>query len=631
MPKAYVFSNCDLAYAVTSHSAQGQTVDTGHVLVDGSADRQGLYVAMSRGRQANYAYCVTSHPRIADVQEGSRPAPELARLEQLLNERAALASEGPQRDTPGDLDPVAVMASSLQRDGSALSALETLRKEISDADHLGILGAIWHDLARHEQDGRFERTLRDNLPSVLADEAMHDAARTWLWRSLREAEAAGLDGAEVLKEAIAYRTLAGAHDPARVIDARVRRRLKFAMPQPQRPWSQRVPQTSDPEMNHFMGELATAMDARQQRIGEHIAETAPLWATQALGEVPADPAMRADWMQRAGVLGAYREMFGHDHPGEAIGPEPAKTTPEARAAWHTAFCALGHVDGIDVRGLSNAQLMLRRNTYERETAWAPKYVADALRLARKQEKLAREEATRSAYQAKASERKGEPALAAVHAQLAESWQAAGAKCRLVREELTPAHDTRRQWEVMTEPARRMARAADLEMKRRGLIAADEPLKSAEPGGFVYPDPSAPPREQVWVQDTLEGPCQLPEHADRQDPVSEAQRESRGLEMLGLDLAHIQDELPVQVTEVAAYNRERQEKIDEHRSIRVPSEDPDERDLGFGWSVLANRERDAILQPPKPQIRPAAEILQRADPEVTQHAHEPRAVSEAEPG
>ena len=36
---------------------------------------------------------------------------------------------------------------------------------------------------------------------------------------------------------------------------------------------------------------------------------------------------RADKEARAGRLGAYREMFGWDHPGEAIGPEPAATFP----------------------------------------------------------------------------------------------------------------------------------------------------------------------------------------------------------------------------------------------------------------------------------------------------------------
>jgi len=27
-------------------------------------------------------------------------------------------------------------------------------------------------------------------------------------------------------------------------------------------------------------------------------------------------------------------MFGWNHPGEAIGPEPGPTFPEARAEWH---------------------------------------------------------------------------------------------------------------------------------------------------------------------------------------------------------------------------------------------------------------------------------------------------------
>jgi hypothetical protein len=45
-----------------------------------------------------------------------------------------------------------------------------------------------------------------------------------------------------------------------------------------------------------------------------------------------------------------------------------------------------------VCGLTDDQLALRRSTYQRETAWTPKYVAGTLRLARKQEKHAREHA-----------------------------------------------------------------------------------------------------------------------------------------------------------------------------------------------------------------------------------------------
>ena len=128
-----------------------------------------------------------------------------------------------------------------------------------------------------------------------------------------------------------------------------------------------------------MADVAAAMDDRQRRIGQHTAREAPLWATQALGQVPDHPAERAGWERRAGQLGAYREMFGWDHPAEAIGPEPAATFPEARAEWHAAFAVMARIDGIDVRHLSDGQLLARRRAYQAETSWAPKHVAEELR------------------------------------------------------------------------------------------------------------------------------------------------------------------------------------------------------------------------------------------------------------
>ena len=56
----YVRQHVDHAYAVTVHSAQGSTVDTAHVLVDGTEDRQTLYVALSRGRFGNHLYLRTA-------------------------------------------------------------------------------------------------------------------------------------------------------------------------------------------------------------------------------------------------------------------------------------------------------------------------------------------------------------------------------------------------------------------------------------------------------------------------------------------------------------------------------------------------------------------------------------------
>jgi hypothetical protein len=70
----------------------------------------------------------------------------------------------------------------------------------------------------------------------------------------------------------------------------------------------------------------------------------------ALGPVPADPAERVAWQQRASSIGAYRELSSYDHPADPIGPEPATAAPDTRAAWHEAGAALGPVDGPGCRG-----------------------------------------------------------------------------------------------------------------------------------------------------------------------------------------------------------------------------------------------------------------------------------------
>jgi hypothetical protein len=113
---------------------------------------------------------------------------------------------------------------------------------------------------------------------------------------------------------------------------------------------------------------------------------------------------------------------------------------------------------------------------------------------------------------------------------------------------------------------------------------------------------------VWVQLRLDGSAEL---AREPEPLSPAEREARALGVLGLTPGHDQPELPLQVTEIAQYNRKRQAEIDERRSMRIPAEEPDEMDLGEAWNVLAERRRDAVIQPPKPPIPAADTVLERA--------------------
>jgi hypothetical protein len=118
------------------------------------------------------------------------------------------------------------------------------------------------------------------------------------------------------------------------------------------------------------------MDDRTRRLGQHTALTAPAWAVNALGPVPAHPAARHTWQDKAALVAAYRETYGHDHPDEPLGPEPAHQAPDQRAAWHEAFAVLGPADGADVRAMPDGQLWLTRDTYAAETAWAPPRLCD---------------------------------------------------------------------------------------------------------------------------------------------------------------------------------------------------------------------------------------------------------------
>lgn len=621
LPRTYLLLHCDLAYATTVHAAQGRTVDAGHLLVDGLGDRQGLYVGMSRGRYANYAYCVTGF-READPIPGSRFAPELGRARRIARERAGLAPRDSMvaARTGGEAHrhPVSVLAETLGRDGAVLSATETLRRELSNADHLGVLASIWYDLARREQAARFERLLREHLVSTDAESALADPACTWLWRTLREAEAAGLDSGAVLRAAIAGGSLRGARHVARVVDARVRRSIEHVVPQARRPWTQQVPRTGDPEMDRFMAELAQAMDDRVTRVGEHAAQTSPAWATRALGELPTNLEQRADWTARAAQLGGYREMYGYDSSADAIGPEPGRASPEARADWHTAFAALGRVDGIDLRGCSDGQLHLRRATYQQETSWAPPYVAEDLRLGRLQARTAYENLIREEQERRSA---ADPETAARHYQLATAWRDMHATATRAVDVLAQAQETRRKWETLTEPTRQMALAADQELRRRHPDWALEPLRSAEPDSHRPSAPSPSPRDNsrgrpadgAARQNGAGTAPRLTEGPEARPPsVSPELSEVHVLQGQGVAEDAAWGSILDRIAHVSQQARAAQAKLDELRETRIPSEDTEAPDLGPAWKAFPSRDRDAIVQPAHPEILPASETLRRAE-------------------
>jgi hypothetical protein len=565
------YQSCDLAYAVSGHSAQGGTVRTGITLVTGNEDRQWLYAALTRGTEANLVFVSTTPARVADPAPGTRPAPELERHERNRHERQGYLPA--QRPTPSSgvnpREPIAVLADILDRDGAQLSATETRRCNLAHADHLAVLGAVWAAETKDAQHARYRDLMMAALPPGYRQELSHQAR--WLYRTLRSAELAGLDPAEVARSAIASRDLAGARDIASVIDARIRQRVYPLLPQPQGPWAGRVPQLPDAGRQAYLTEIAAMMDGRKQRLGEYAAQTAPAWAVKALGAVPEDPAARQEWAQKASAIGAYREMYGYQHPADPIGPEPAHDSPDQRAAWHEAFLALGPANGPDVRAMPDGRLWLIRDTYTAETCWAPQHTGKELRLVRLGAANAELDAIRAGAEADAARKADDHERAGRHEFWAASYRVMRDRYQAQEQIFAQTMADRSEWQRATEHTRRLAVAADAELRRRHPDQQVGPLRSAEPA-----------------------------------PIDDTQREQ-------LNLAPDEkiSQMSAWVTDLATQRQAFREKLEERQALKVPSEDPDWEDLGHAFPAWNPPGKDAILQPPKPDITPSAKIAELA--------------------
>ena len=151
------------------------------------------------------------------------------------------------------------------------------------------------------------RRCASTLPPADAEEVLKDT--DVLWRTVRAAELAGLDGAG---RSSGRRSQAG-RSPARDRTQRCWTPGSVTAtgdlpPRVRESWRRACRRLADPELARYLAEVAAAMDDRQRRIGEHAAQERPLWATQALGPVP--PNRRARGVGAAGR--ATRRLPG-DH------------------------------------------------------------------------------------------------------------------------------------------------------------------------------------------------------------------------------------------------------------------------------------------------------------------------------
>ncbi|WP_158407421.1 MobF family relaxase [Corynebacterium glyciniphilum] len=172
LPAEYVTENVELGYASTIYRSQGMTVDRAYVIPSASLDRQGLYVALSRGRSLNKIFLPDD--QVPDVD-----------------------SHLPQNQP---MSPRQLFASIIERDGSAVTAHATLAA--ADADELDVptVVAAYTELA--------EELAVDVVVAATADgEARALLRADWQSRRLAEyvgrLDALGADTDTILTAAIA--------------------------------------------------------------------------------------------------------------------------------------------------------------------------------------------------------------------------------------------------------------------------------------------------------------------------------------------------------------------------------------------------------------------------------------------
>ncbi|WP_214364959.1 MobF family relaxase [Pseudonocardia sp. H11422] len=448
LPPTYVQDHLALAYASTVHAAQGRTVDTSHAVLAPGTDAAGLYVALTRGRDANTAWTVT-RPLASDAFPGQTLDKEPHTARAVLTDSLAAA----------EADRTA-LAEQEQAEITARSTLTHAGQLIEGISHV-TAGRTAATLDRLTADGVLAPQIRQRLA---ADEALGS-----LDRLLRTVELAGHDPAAVLTAAIDGRSLVDARSPAQVLHHRIMTTFHGRLTPEIESAVDLVPRDAPAGWAAWLRDRADAVDQRRYELGSQLAQDPPEWTRAALGPVPDDFVARAEWERRAGWAAAYRELAGHDDVDDPLGAAPPAGLAESATMFRAAHRALDLPEaGAEEADLSDGQLRMRVRAYERETAWAPRWVGDE--LDQTHQRAAKAAADAEIWTAHADAASGE----AERDQLRAAAEQARAEAESLKEraaQLESADQARASWYAHTAQTRDRAERARVELGARGVDLA----------------------------------------------------------------------------------------------------------------------------------------------------------------
>lgn len=290
LPPGYVAEHVDLGYAVTAHRAQGMTVDTAHVVVSTSTARESLYVAMTRGREANTAYVALDKP------DDSHTTPQ-----------------------PDDITARTVLFGVLQHSGAELSAHHTMRAEQEKWGGIAHLAGEYDTIAAAAERDRWSALVQGALTAIgnMTDDEARNVVQSdafgVLVAELRHAEANRHDVPSLLPRVVAERSLHDADNIAAVLAHRVAQaaREPLGVGEPDLV-AGLIPNVAGPVRPDEREALDTRRDLIQVRaraLAETAARSRAPWV-QRTSEAPLGAADRERWISDLAVIAAYRDRYG---------------------------------------------------------------------------------------------------------------------------------------------------------------------------------------------------------------------------------------------------------------------------------------------------------------------------------
>jgi hypothetical protein len=504
LPGSYVARHVTLAYASTVHAAHGRTVDSGYPVLGPGTYAASAYVQLTRGREANVAFVVTRNVADdADTGETRTIAPRTAA--DVLADVIRLPEHDPNRTALTEAEDAAHHARATG------THVDPLIEVISE--HLTGRASRWLD----------QLAAIGDLPEHHRVALAADEARGSLDQLLRAAELAGHDPAHVLHDAVTSGSLDKSSSVAQVLHFRIRTALDGKLVPQVATYADLLPRRLSENTRDGLEGLAAVADARRVELGAELAADPPRWAREALGRVPDNDPGRVDWEHRAGWAASYRELVGHTDDRDPLGAAPPAGLAEKHALFRTAHDALDlPFAGADEEAMTEGRLRCRVAAYEREQAWAPRYVADELEAAHEALRRHRDDATVWAARA---DTEIDPLGADQLRAAAEQAAAAAEQLAVQVEALEQADAARTAWWLETAVTRDNAERSRVGLALRG-IDPDDPAEQHTSTEWLDLEHAA--REAEDVEREIHDEHDLTDHPSHHEPDHPSDEDAVGV-------------------------------------------------------------------------------------------------------